>query len=207
MSIDIFGADDWMNYGWFSTEDAKKSQIIPTDMIKYLNEPCPFISRQLVKETHFLFYLPSELSGISLTINSMRRLLNDQNLLRFYSPIGGWFACHDFACFSDIGGWRLLFAGPLPNSQGLTYKKQKRLLREGEYTVPFTRTVVAMIILKAKKSARILSENEWGRSAESYDNGLRIRVGVFDKGAICLSSRWSGRGYDDTGIFAEKKFD
>lgn len=199
-----FSVIDWERYGLLSVPDRDKS--IPTAMIKYMNDPCPFVSGLSVKETHFLFYLPSELDGIALTVNSMRRLLKNQSLLRFYSPIGGWFARHEFANFSAVGSWKMLFAGPLPYSKGLTYKIQKRLFRQSGYTPPFTRTVVAMIILKAEKSNQILSKDEWGRSSESYNEGLRIRVGVFDEGAICISSRWSGRGYTDTGIFAEKMF-
>lgn len=200
-----FNVGDWeKRYGLLSVPDYDKS--IPISMIRYMNEPCPFISGLLVKETHFLFYMPSELDGIALTINSMRRLLKGQSLLRFHSPIGGWFARHEFANFSETGSWKMLFAGTLPGSKSLTYKIQKRLFRQGGYTSPFTRTVVAMIILKAEKSNQILSKDEWGRSSESYDGGLRIRIGVFDEGAICISSRWSGRGYVDTGIFAEKIF-
>lgn len=207
LSIDeccYFNIGDWERYGLLLSTEQIES--IPIAMIKYLNDPCPFISGLLVKDTHFLFYLPSELDGIVLTVNSMRRLLKNQNLLRFHSPIGGWFARYDFANFSAAGSWKMLFTGPLPDSKGLTYKIQKRLFRQSGYTSPFTRTVVAMIILKAEKSNIILSKDEWGRSLESHDNGLRIRVGVFDEGAICISSRWSGRGYVDTGIFAEKMF-
>lgn len=217
-----FCISDWQDYGCLS--DADKSQSIPMAMAGYLNEPCPFVPGRSVKETHFLFFLPSELDGIVLTINSMRRLLNNQSLLRFNSPPGGWFARHDFANFSADGSWKMLFVGPLTSSKGLTYKKQQRLFRQrvdGEpltnrqkrllwqedvYMTPFARTVVAMIILRAKKFGQISSKDEWGRTFESYDEGLRVRIGVFKEGAICLSSRWSGKGYSDTGIFAEKIF-
>ena len=199
-----FSTNDWENYG--ALLERELTEEIPKEIIEYLKKPCPFTTEKLVHETHFLFFLPSTLDGIVLTINSMRRLLRNQTLLRFYSPPGGWFSEMDFANFSEPGSWKLLFAGPLPNSKSLTYKKQKRLFREGGYINPCARTAIAMIILKAKKCNQLLSVNEWGRTCESYNDGLRIRIGILDEGAICISSRWSGRGYCDTGIYAQKIF-
>lgn len=195
-----FGLEDWLFYG--GPQDFISGHDPAINVIDYLDQPCPYTPCSYIKDTHFLFFVPSQPDS-PLTLNSLCFLLTADDYLYFYSKKDGWYSQYDFARQPIAAGWHLLYRGVLPGSMGMTYKRQKRLFRGNGYISPLASVVVLMLILSFKKTKQIISQDHWGRTADLIGE-MRARVGIFDRGAICISSRWNGRGYIDTGVFAEK---
>jgi hypothetical protein len=190
-STNYFGPSAWLSCGRLS--DGEAASLPPGEIVAYLEEPCPFISGSQVGDTHSLVFLPEIIGGESFCLNVLRRLVVPGDKLFFFNRENCWYASLDFAQARPTGNWHLLFNGVLPGSPGLTYKKQKRLFRQGGYRSPGALTVISMYFLKARAAGDFVFIDQWGRTAESLGDGLRIRVGIFQPGEICVSSRWCGR--------------
>lgn len=179
-----FGPTDWIRHFGVKELQDVRLPVTLSCLKKVLESPCPFILGKLVKETHYLYYLPLEFRGAPLTIMRWWELFPYEGEPCFYTDT--WYKDEDFATIDTARlQWFLMFKGVMPGSESHT-REEQLLLKPDKYTVPKAVECVPMHFLSfIKNGGQRINSNIFGRTQDIYQ-GNHVFVGLFENTGLCI---------------------
>lgn len=200
--LEFFGPSHWkMRFG-INIGDDLRLPISNNQLKKILNEPCPFVAKKSVAETHFLFYLPHSLGKKRFTVNGWNKFLVRKRESRIYSN-KTWYLDENFV--KDITPryhWYLIFRGIIPDSCNKTWEEQLKMIPE-THEVPFACETLSMYILSNKIKHKGPQRN--GRVMDKTSTGQRVTAGFFGTWEYHMNSGKENEKYYLNGIYAIRK--
>jgi hypothetical protein len=152
---DFFSFDDWRFFFDKDFDDGFDAVFERTSWLKglknVLDEPCPFVKGQKVKDTHFLYYLPSfDYSEIDSFLDEYFKMVprfwngDPCGDSRYFDNASKWHRKNAPAGYNQPrGNWFLCFLGVLPKAKGKKFLEQWRMVPP-DYQVPFASEVYPM---------------------------------------------------------------
>lgn len=113
-----FDAKEWKNLGLKKVETSE----MPKKMQIFLDSPCLVWSGKSVKETHFVFLVPA-----NLTISQLYELAG---------PYALYPLLKDFSKTTHKAYWVAITKRPLPDTRYISFAKQKERLEKNGYQIP-----------------------------------------------------------------------
>lgn len=192
-----------------------KNELIFPDksILSYLEKQCPFSrNRKKVRDTHFLFVLPSVFSDESLTVKTWQKIFpvnkypcfSEQN----YFHNGSFLELYPFA-FSEIARYNffLMYKGMIPNSGDKIWSEQKEIIPL-TYEVPKLVEVVPLFFLSwLKDKNNYFMAEKFGRISDSLKDGNYLRVGSFNGHGLHILFFNNIYNLKTVGLFLFKKFE
>ena len=203
----FFGVEEWSTlYGInFSKKQLREVAEFPWGE-DVLNSPCPFVSGERVKDTHFAFLGLDKLNGSPLTILKLQELHPETGQPKFnsYAP-SAWYSNEKFAKeVTPKLRWYLMPQSIVSNTTDRDYATQKGKL-PAEYEVPFGIEEVAKSLLFYRKNGVYLNPKVYGRVECVTSLGFRVSVGGFDGGGLDVDG-WGVDANCAFGLAASRKF-
>lgn len=206
-----FGPADWLRFYGIKIKNFELPISIENieNLSEILNANCPFTNHKRVKETHYLFYLPSHLNTEQLSINKWRKLYQYENRVIFNKPNGTTEIDYQKLDFSQTGtnqGWHLMYKGVPPVLVNKNKLAQTRILDETGYQVPEAKEVVSMLLLIQEKNGYVNYDNINGRTNSSAPESDSLIISTEGNlGSAIYIHGGSDNRNSEIGMFAEKK--
>lgn len=185
VTTDIFGPSEWEKYH-FKLENYPE---IPSEILSYLEMPCPFWTDKLVKQTHFLCLIPSGLNMKTIYELSKQK------------PSGIFVLTNDQ--ISNDTHWILITKKAIPDIYKKNYQDQNKMLTNYGYRMPHI-TEAAIAIICAKK-LNLKMYSYCGTLVKSEKNKL-ITVGS-DQNAFFVTKDYFDDRLESAGIYSPKLSD
>jgi len=162
-------------------------------------ENIPF-SDEVLREcagTHMLF------PGFGLSLLDIR----EKFAVLFYTKTDGWYAEVEetFSRETVPIRWHLLRMEPVPSSFSKSWDEQTALLLPDE-DVPSAASVAFATMLHFMMSKQRLFERTCVRVSDVAADDIRVLVGLFDAGGLCVYGYWGGGRGDGLGLSSARKF-
>ncbi|MBS0615003.1 MAG: hypothetical protein JSR58_00435 [Verrucomicrobia bacterium] len=201
----VFGKEAWNSH----FGDVGEVDPIPEALVKALEEPCPFIAGKKVKETHIACWIPTNVNGTSLTLNTLGKLVKKQ--LRGHASKYSYIWPQAQTDHGDKplqkGHWILLTKTVLEGSRNKTYDQQKQLVESYPgYEVPTAlSTAIALFMHRAKTGERLYNDSPWTYTrCRERSNRRPLVVGGFEAGGLCIHNYYYD--HDKIGVGGQRKF-
>ena len=163
---------------------------LPRDIMKILQEACPFNAGKKVHETHLLLFVPETLDGTPFNLLTLREksraiATRDGKGATFWNQ--DWYNDKDFAKSPNAKGrWVLVPKDVAPDTRSKNFEQQDSEIKK--YTKYETAGALALstgIILNfLKNGERIYPAGTWGWCADESEPGRRLNVGYFDAAGL-----------------------
>ena len=139
-----FQPKDWEEYFKVKAQDIQ----IPQKALDYLEQPCPFWKEKLVKETHFLFFIPETLNGKAPTPKNLNELIKEREGFCSFSTN------EEVDTAAEGPYWALITKNIIPESQMKTHEERLDLLKRNfiEYRAPKASEVIMSILVMYAKN-------------------------------------------------------
>ena len=126
---DAFGKAKWEKYCTVQSVEPP----LPKNIEDILNSPCPIWPNKKIRETHLLFFIPETINGQFLTLNTLKKLINN------HPKIKNKITCDLVGNFQDLEGqvyepeWILITKEIISGTQKKAYSIQEEALRKYSY--------------------------------------------------------------------------
>jgi hypothetical protein len=199
-----FSIWDWLNR---YREFIISNEFMVPDPIKLGEEICkadPFDESLLVKDRHFLFYLPEDLN-----LTKLERLCSrDGGKTHFRACMEQlnqdcWYKNKKFTEEKGSGNWLLALLSPIPQSFGKKHEEAKKLVPAG-YQIPVALEATTAHILYGLKNNCQLNPTCVGRTS-SVDGQERITVGRMSHQGLLIGKVEDDEEDLDTGLLIIKR--
>ncbi len=152
-----FGPAEWEKY--FGKVDPASP--LPADIEEILNSPCHYWPEKKVRETHLLFYVPSQVNGQPLTLDRLGDLIQN--------PKGGGkrtkYGFYKDEIKKSYGSkvieahWVLMTRDVVPGSRNKSYKDQCALAKGGNEPPHLLEAAVGILMHHARSGERLLIDD------------------------------------------------
>ncbi len=202
----FFDQNDWLRFYNIKIEDFPALPISLEELSSLLDEKCFFEPWKKVRDTHYLFLLPTYAHKDQMSIKTWLALHKTGSNPGFIKYEKAWYEGESFVKKKPSHSWHLMYKGAIPNSFMKSWKRQKSLLGS-EYYTPLACEVIALHFLSCVKSGEIITpQNVQGRVADIDKDGDHICMGRFGKeGKLVIDHDWDDAMLASLGIFAARK--
>ncbi|MBS0616345.1 MAG: hypothetical protein JSR58_07340 [Verrucomicrobia bacterium] len=204
----VFGKKAWNTY----FGDVGEVDSIPEELVRALEEPCPFTQGKRVKETHIVCWIPEKINGTCLSIKSLKQLVtkplqgNASEIRRIQWPSKE----ERSSVTITRGHWILVTKTILKDSENQSYDEQKKRLESyHDYQMPSVLSFSVALFTHYARTGELfygLHPSIYTRCQENAD-GLAVCAGAFGTIGLCILSNISNQvTLDDDGVPLHLKF-
>lgn len=207
-----FSSIDWKRHYKKDVDTEGEDIFFSKNIYKELNKPCKVFLGKRIGQTHMLTWIPKNVDGEPLTLNSFGRVLKEhfpKNRIGYrivWDPI--------FLKHGNTGlprsGWVFMTGDVIPNSRRENYEVQKELVfnldRRDPYKVPTALKAAVCISTNYFKSGeRRYTYELWTYTrCQEPVQGCRVSVGGLATNGIEVNK--DGYGYDGMGALRSSVF-
>jgi hypothetical protein len=195
-----FGPADWEKY--FGEVDPAPP--LPANIDEILNSPCHYWPGKKVRETHLLFYVPSQVNGKPLTLNTLETLIQNPKGGGHATKYRYYYVKDQHESKGTTAHWALMTRDVVPGSRNKTYKDQCALVKGGDEPPHLLDAATGILMHHAKSGERLFSNSPstYTRCQEK-SNAFQTRVGGLSVDGLSLNIYYD---YDDCGLASSRKF-